>query len=143
VLVTHGISIRVLLARYFRYSIDQFSMLANPRNCEMVILGHDGAGKLQLMGRCELKLEEKESDDDDDDEDGRVEVVGYDFHRRLRILPSHVIQRLSVRISPDDVPPPSSSSIENPSAQQPPSEEALGEGSKTVSSTNSTSTYSR
>mmetsp|Transcript_1062 Transcript_1062/g.1223 ORF Transcript_1062/g.1223 Transcript_1062/m.1223 type:complete len:106 (+) Transcript_1062:760-1077(+) len=29
VIVTHGISIRVLLARYFRYSIDQFSMLVS------------------------------------------------------------------------------------------------------------------
>ena len=29
VLVTHGISIRVLLARYFRYSIDQFNMLVS------------------------------------------------------------------------------------------------------------------
>lgn len=36
VLVTHGISIRVLLARYFRYTIDQFNILANPTNCEMV-----------------------------------------------------------------------------------------------------------
>mmetsp|Transcript_13372 Transcript_13372/g.24578 ORF Transcript_13372/g.24578 Transcript_13372/m.24578 type:complete len:425 (+) Transcript_13372:102-1376(+) len=31
VLVAHGISIRVFLSRYFRYSIDQFHMLANPR----------------------------------------------------------------------------------------------------------------
>lgn len=29
VIVTHGISIRVLLARYFRYSIDQFNMLVS------------------------------------------------------------------------------------------------------------------
>jgi len=29
VLVTHGISIRVLLARYFRYSIDQFNMMVS------------------------------------------------------------------------------------------------------------------
>lgn len=32
VLVTHGIAIRVILTRYFRYSIDQFHLLANPRN---------------------------------------------------------------------------------------------------------------
>ena len=30
VLVTHGIAIRVILTRYFRYSIDQFHLLANP-----------------------------------------------------------------------------------------------------------------
>jgi len=56
VLVTHGISIRVLLARYFRYTIDQFNILANPRNCEMIILGHNGEGRLELQGRCALEL---------------------------------------------------------------------------------------
>lgn len=30
VLVTHGIAIRVILTRYFRYSINQFHLLANP-----------------------------------------------------------------------------------------------------------------
>jgi broad specificity phosphatase PhoE len=30
VLVTHGISIRVILARYFRYTISQFNLLINP-----------------------------------------------------------------------------------------------------------------
>eukprot|EP00536_Pseudo-nitzschia_multiseries_P011363 jgi/Psemu1/176013/gw1.382.76.1 len=38
VLVTHGIVLRVLMARYFRYTIGQLNMLANPRNCEMVVL---------------------------------------------------------------------------------------------------------
>jgi hypothetical protein len=43
-LVTHGISIRELLGRYFRYTgtIGHFNILANPRNCEMVVLGHNG-----------------------------------------------------------------------------------------------------
>lgn len=41
VIVTHGISIRVLLSRYFRYTIDQFHLLSNPRNCEMVVLEHE------------------------------------------------------------------------------------------------------
>jgi broad specificity phosphatase PhoE len=95
VLVTHGISIRVLLARYFRYSIDQFSLLANPKNCEMVILGHDGAGKLQLDGRCELKVEENE-------ETGEPQVRGHEFHKRLRVLPKRFVHKLNVRVSYDD-----------------------------------------
>ena len=41
VIVTHGISIRVLLSRYFRYTVDQFHLLSNPRNCEMVELEHE------------------------------------------------------------------------------------------------------
>ena len=88
VLVTHGISIRVLLARYFRYSINQFAMLANPRICEMVLLGHDGVGKLQLEGRMQLELEKRE--------DGETHAKGYQFHKRLQVLPPHVIQKSKI-----------------------------------------------
>ena len=87
VLVTHGISIRVILSRYFRYSIDQFNLLANPKNCEMVILGHDGSGKLQLEGRCEVTLQEDEH------------VSGYEFHQKLRTVPSHHKKTRSIRLS--------------------------------------------
>jgi broad specificity phosphatase PhoE len=94
VLVTHGISIRVLLARYFRYSIDQFNVLSNPRNCEMVILGHDGQGRLQLNGRCEMEYEETES--------GEKKTAGYSFHKRLRVLPRQWVKKVKIRISYDD-----------------------------------------
>jgi broad specificity phosphatase PhoE len=97
VLVTHGISIRVLLARYFRYTIDQFNILANPRNCEMVVLGHNGDGRLELEGRCALEVEEK-----DDDENQQNKVTGYKFHKRLRILPRSAIRKVNIRISPDE-----------------------------------------
>jgi broad specificity phosphatase PhoE len=93
VLVTHGISIRVILSRYFRYSIDQFNLLANPKNCEMVILGHDGSGKLQLEGRCEVMLKEDEEDET------HVSVAGYKFHQRLRIVPNHHVKTRSIRLS--------------------------------------------
>ncbi|KAL3786304.1 hypothetical protein HJC23_006584 [Cyclotella cryptica] len=110
VLVTHGISIRVFLARYFRYSIDQFNMLANPKNCEMVILKHDGSGRLQLDSRCEMVFERDSSDDgsgkdinaiNKDSAEGicynekkrpNIRVVGYEKHRRLKLLPPHLIQ---------------------------------------------------
>lgn len=95
VLVTHGISIRVFLARYFRYSIDQFSLLANPKNCEMVILGHDGQGKLRLQGRCEMELNTNEENDE-------KEIVGYKFHKRLRVLPKSASRKVKIRVSPND-----------------------------------------
>jgi broad specificity phosphatase PhoE len=95
VLVTHGIVLRVLLARYFRYTIDQFNMLANPKNCEMVILGHSGTGKLDLEGRCALDVEEEA-------ETKECHVTGYKFHKRLRILPKSAIRKVKIRISPDD-----------------------------------------
>uniref|UniRef100_A0A6T6ELV1 Phosphoglycerate mutase (2,3-diphosphoglycerate-dependent) n=1 Tax=Craspedostauros australis TaxID=1486917 RepID=A0A6T6ELV1_9STRA len=95
VLVTHGISIRVFLARYFRYTIDQFNMLANPTNCEMVVLGHNGEGQLDLDGRCNLELEK-------DEETKQTKVVGHRFHHRLRILPKAALRKTKIRISPDD-----------------------------------------
>ena len=70
-------------------------MLANPRNGEMVILGHDGEGKLRLEGRCELELDLEIATDE-------KKVSGYQFHRRLRVLPKHFIRKIKVRVSPDD-----------------------------------------
>jgi len=117
VLVTHGISIRVLLARYFRYTIDQFNILANPRNCEMVVLGHNGQGRLELQGRCALDLgsqpstrtsstegevEKKDKDGSSSSKEEELHVTGYKFHKRLRILPRNAIRKVKIRISPDD-----------------------------------------
>ena len=101
VLVTHGIAIRVFLARYFRYTIDQFNILSNPRNCEMVVLGHNGDGRLELDGRAELIWEE--------DAEGKVKMKGYSVNKRLRILPQAAIRRVAIRISPDDF-------VDNPEA---------------------------
>lgn len=93
-LITHGISIRVLLARYFRYSIEQFQMLANPKNCEMVILKHDGAGRLELEGRCEQTVTADENDE--------LHVAGSTFHERLRVVESKYVPKVKIRISYDD-----------------------------------------
>jgi len=95
VLVTHGIVLRVLMARYFRYTISQLNMLANPRNCEMVVLGHAGDGRLDLEGRCALELEEDPSTRD-------KRVKGYKFHKRLRILPKNHVRTVRFRISQRD-----------------------------------------
>lgn len=77
-------------------------MLANPKNCEMVLLKHDGQGRLKLDGRCELELEKlkssiinkenngaKEGHNESavDDEVERVVVTGYKKHAKLRTLP--------------------------------------------------------
>lgn len=104
VLVTHGIVLRVLMARYFRYTISQLNMLANPRNCEMVVLGHSGDGRLDLEGRCELDVVEEQKEEDPEDthnhnNNKKSHVTGYQFHKRLRILPKSHIQTVKFRIS--------------------------------------------
>jgi Histidine phosphatase superfamily (branch 1) len=119
VLVTHGISIRVLLSRYFRYTVDQFHLLSNPRNCEMVELEHDGRGRLRMAGRHELEecLESEHSTQHDADETQKQDpeetprpqeqqqqrrILRYRYHERLRVLPPEFVRTTHIRISPDD-----------------------------------------
>ncbi|TYZ67982.1 hypothetical protein PybrP1_012493 [[Pythium] brassicae (nom. inval.)] len=49
VLVTHGVSIRVILTRYFKYRISEFEQMENFYNGEFVVLDYDDAlGKFRL-----------------------------------------------------------------------------------------------
>ena len=99
-------SIRVFLSRYFRYSVDQFHMLANPKNCDLVVLSNDGQGRLRLDGRCELELK------DDDEEDGgdnngerrrrRKAVVGYRKLAKLRTIPPQYVHHRIARVNEQD-----------------------------------------
>lgn len=96
VIVTHGIAVRVLLARYFRYTVDQFHLLANPRNCEMILLNHNGKGKLQLGGRYEMESEVNPQDV------GDAKLLGYKYHKRLKVLPKTAVRKPTIRVSYDD-----------------------------------------
>jgi len=94
VLVTHGISIRVLLSRYFRYTVDQYNMMKNPKNCEMIFLGHDGAGSLDLDGRCYLESEKRL------DNTGRLRTsLRYKFDKILNIAPKKHFKKRVIRMS--------------------------------------------
>lgn len=126
ILVTHGISIRVFLARYFRYSVDQFHELVNPNNCEMFVLEHDGSGMLRPAGRYELVRKRRSTtnsttfdesrippkfslDDDSTPSEASSTSVSetpsighYEFHKELRTWPETVMKskRRAIRISP-------------------------------------------
>lgn len=74
----------------------------------MIVLGHNGHGRLELQGRCALELGAKEAIEGEGEgknesrkKDGEVGVTGYRFHRRLRILPKSAIRKVKIRISPD------------------------------------------
>jgi broad specificity phosphatase PhoE len=95
VLITHGISIRVILTRYFRYTVDQFHLLANPQNCEMVVLEHDNRGRLELAGRHELELVTDEAT-------GEKHPRQYTKHKRLRVLPQEYVRHVRTRMSYND-----------------------------------------
>lgn len=48
VLVTHGVTIRVILMRYFRYTVRDFEKLDNFNNAEFVVLEKDSDGQFQV-----------------------------------------------------------------------------------------------
>lgn len=48
VIVSHGMSIRLFLMRWFHWTVEEFEVLANPKNCEIVILERKEDGKYSL-----------------------------------------------------------------------------------------------
>ena len=92
-------------------------MLANPKNCEVVALAHDGLGRLKLEGRCELELSEVENEEPSDAKGGdgngagdaskqkqstTTVVTGYKKHSRLRTLPPQWVRPRTVRMCYED-----------------------------------------
>ncbi len=51
----------------------------------MIILGHDGHGKLELEGRCELKKETSSGDNTGE--------AGYQFYEKLKVSKYHTGNR--------------------------------------------------
>ena len=48
VIITHGMSIRLFLMRWFHWTVEEFELLANPNNCEMLILEKTTTNKYVL-----------------------------------------------------------------------------------------------
>lgn len=48
ILVTHGMTIRLFLMRWFQWTVEEFETLANPPNCSIVILTLEENGKYKL-----------------------------------------------------------------------------------------------
>ncbi|MBK6953859.1 MAG: histidine phosphatase family protein [Crocinitomicaceae bacterium] len=57
IIVTHGMAIRLFLMKWFHWTVEEFELLANPKNCEIVILEQD------LNGKFRLKSDVKKWDD--------------------------------------------------------------------------------
>ena len=70
----------------------------------MIILKHDGSGRLQLDSRCEVEFETVDVDaaktrgTNGGTKQSTTKVVGYTKHRRLKLLPPHLIQPRMVRM---------------------------------------------
>ncbi|MEO6541528.1 MAG: histidine phosphatase family protein [Ferruginibacter sp.] len=49
VMVTHGMSIRLFLMRWFHFTVEDFEQIANPANCAMVVMELQENGKYKLV----------------------------------------------------------------------------------------------
>jgi broad specificity phosphatase PhoE len=49
VIITHGMTIRTFLMRWFHWTVEQFEECANPANCQILVLEKGGDGKYHLL----------------------------------------------------------------------------------------------
>lgn len=71
----------------------------------MIMLAHDGLGRLKLDGRCELELDKKEKKEVSTEGTSKeldTVVTGYKKYSRLRTLPPQWVRPRTVRMSYND-----------------------------------------
>lgn len=56
VIVSHGLFIRLFLMRYFKWTVDEFDLVENPGNCEIIVLEKNAHGKYELTRELRKKL---------------------------------------------------------------------------------------
>lgn len=54
-IVTHGMTLRLFLMRWFHWSVEEFENLRNPKNCQIVVMEKDCEGTYQLMSTLERR----------------------------------------------------------------------------------------
>jgi broad specificity phosphatase PhoE len=60
IIVTHGMTIRLFLMRWFHWSVEYFEKIKNPSNCDIFRLEKQENGKYVLMTKLNLKPPAKE-----------------------------------------------------------------------------------
>jgi len=55
VMVTHGMTIRLFLMRWFHYSVTEFEQLCNPANCDIVTMELEENGKYKLTSQLKKR----------------------------------------------------------------------------------------
>jgi broad specificity phosphatase PhoE len=54
-IVTHGLTMRLFLMRWFHWSVEEFENLRNPKNCQVVVMEKTEAGKYKLVTEMETR----------------------------------------------------------------------------------------
>jgi broad specificity phosphatase PhoE len=55
VMVTHGMTIRLFLMRWFHYPVTEFEQLCNPPNCDIIVMELQEDGKYKLVSELEKR----------------------------------------------------------------------------------------
>lgn len=56
IMVTHGMTLRLFLMRWFHWTVEQFEEIANPKNCQIVILEKNEDGKYRLTSELQKHI---------------------------------------------------------------------------------------
>src|SRR5687767_4142519 len=48
-IITHGLTLRLFLMRWFHWTVEEFENLRNPRNCQIVVMQKNAAGRYELI----------------------------------------------------------------------------------------------
>ncbi|MBE0675997.1 MAG: histidine phosphatase family protein [Bacteroidales bacterium] len=59
IIVTHGMTIRLFLMRWFHWSVEEFEEIRNPENCDIFLLLKQENGKYELMTGLKYRLHPK------------------------------------------------------------------------------------
>jgi broad specificity phosphatase PhoE len=50
-IVTHGLTLRLFLMRWFHWTVEEFENLRNPRNCQIVVMQKNAHGRYELINK--------------------------------------------------------------------------------------------
>jgi len=56
VMITHGMTIRLFLMRWFHYTVTEFEKLCNPSNCDIVVMELQETGKYKLVSQLRKRI---------------------------------------------------------------------------------------
>ena len=54
-IVTHGLTLRLFLMRWFHWSVEEFENLRNPKNCQVVVMLKNGNNRYELLTKLEKR----------------------------------------------------------------------------------------
>jgi broad specificity phosphatase PhoE len=50
-IITHGLTLRLFLMRWFHWTVEEFENLRNPRNCQIVVMQKNAHGRYELISQ--------------------------------------------------------------------------------------------